>query len=340
MWRARHEPEKAIASIQRALKLADGDPQRVLAITQEYLQILASAKKYAELVSECGVLLQNQQVAERMWWVYQMRGVGQAHLGHADEAEKDFDTAVRVAAATHNFAASSLVMQSMADSLGAEAAIGRAKERAAGGDPHWNLMLAYLYFTREDFGSAAAAVEKVLAAGDALPPADRETALSVAGSVYMRNGNIKKAEAAYQQLLTVNADDAVALNNLACIYAEHLDAADPQRALKYAERAYDLMSRSGRTDANLLDTYGWVLVLSGRVDEGVQQLRSALQRGETIDVRYHLGAALLKQGDATAGAAELKKAQALVDAAEAAGKPVDAKLKGQVGEAMKQVQQK
>ena len=63
--------------------------------------------------------------------------------------------------------------------------------------------------------------------------------------------------------------------------------------LNSARGAYEVAA----TNADVSDTYGWILVQMGDVSEGVRVLREALRlRDDNPTVLYHLGAAQAKLG--------------------------------------------
>ena len=102
------------------------------------------------------------------------------------------------------------------------------------------------------------------------------------------------AIARYRAILEINADNALALNNLAWLLAE---AGDP-KAREYAERAYQLTP----FQPSVIDTLGWTLVRTGDVARGAQLLRLASNMAPNEnEIRLHLGRALIKSGDKDAG---------------------------------------
>ncbi len=85
-------------------------------------------------------------------------------------------------------------------------------------------------------------------------------------------------------------ENALVLNNLAWVYQQQKD----ERALSTAERVLKLND----TDPNVLDTVGWILVEQGKAERGLALLRKAAAAApKSPDIQYHLGAALLKNGD-------------------------------------------
>lgn len=44
-----------------------------------------------------------------------------------------------------------------------------------------------------------------------------------------------------------------------------------------------------------MDTYGWLLVLSGQVDQGIDMLRNANDIRQVPDIHYHLGEAYIRK---------------------------------------------
>ena len=93
--------------------------------------------------------------------------------------------------------------------------------------------------------------------------------------------------------------DGRTLNNLA--WALHT-VKDP-RAADFAERAYQLTPNQPA----VVDTFGWILVSRGRVNEGIQMLLKAVSLdANNPEIRYHLAQALAQAGDKARARTELK----------------------------------
>ncbi|MFT5175673.1 MAG: Tfp pilus assembly protein PilF, partial [Gammaproteobacteria bacterium] len=113
------------------------------------------------------------------------------------------------------------------------------------------------------------------------------------------SGDEAQAVADYERVLETNPDNVLALNNLAWLY----EARGDTRALTMAKKAYDLLPER----AEVADTYGWFLVKSGKVEQGLSLLDKALKGAPgNADIRYHQAAALHQAG-------ESKRATALLD---------------------------
>jgi putative PEP-CTERM system TPR-repeat lipoprotein len=94
----------------------------------------------------------------------------------------------------------------------------------------------------------------------------------------------------YEQLLAINASNVVAANNLAWLYASSGD----DRALAVAAQAAQLAPDSPAVQ----DTYGWLQVLDGQLEEGIVTLRDAWQRAPgLVEIGYHLAEGLARSGD-------------------------------------------
>ncbi|MEO8302821.1 MAG: XrtA/PEP-CTERM system TPR-repeat protein PrsT [Betaproteobacteria bacterium] len=106
---------------------------------------------------------------------------------------------------------------------------------------------------------------------------------------YLRTGNLAAARTSYDRLLERRRDDAAVLNNLAQVALRQGD----KSALDYAENAL----RVAPADPGVIDTVGWVLVQQGQLDRGVGVLRDArLRDPNSLEIRYHLAAALAQAG--------------------------------------------
>ena len=100
---------------------------------------------------------------------------------------------------------------------------------------------------------------------------------------------MQKSIAHHQKLKEQDGNNPMILNNLAWLYQS---VGDP-RALAEARRAYELSPRA----AVVKDTYGWVLVSQGSVDQGVKLLEEATALApDEPEIQYHLALGRVKQG--------------------------------------------
>lgn len=81
------------------------------------------------------------------------------------------------------------------------------------------------------------------------------------------NNDTDQAIAAYEKILELDPATPAALNNLAWLYYERKDL----RAAEYAKKAYDLAPGI----AAIADTYGWILVEKGELQQGIEVLSKA-----------------------------------------------------------------
>ncbi len=113
---------------------------------------------------------------------------------------------------------------------------------------------------------------------------------------FQRTNRRDDAVAQYERVLTATPDDALSLNNLAWMLFEDGSAAQRERGVELAARAYEL--EGGNLD--IADTYGWLLFKSGDVEGGLRVLEQALAASDprsNPDLAYHLAAALSETGD-------------------------------------------
>jgi tetratricopeptide (TPR) repeat protein len=340
MWVTRNQPEKALARIREAIALSQGQSQRTLPLMQDYLSILARLKKYQQLQAECDELLKSPELAKSSWWIYQMRAIALSFTeGKRPDALNDFDKALAIAAEISNSDATAVIIQTIVDTIGLDPAIERCEREANKGDNHWRVILTYLYFSKKDYAKAEATIEAVLAAPQKLKPEEVEPAYSVAGSVYMLTGKYDKADAMYQKILKTRPEDIMALNNLACLWADLLDKPDPAKALTYSNRAMEIIQAHNITDPNSLDTHGWVLTCNDRADEAISYLQASVDSHATVDAHYHLGIALMKKNLAIEAQQHLEKARKMLDDRKNKGQLVDAKLEAHLNDAIVKVKQ-
>lgn len=130
---------------------------------------------------------------------------------------------------------------------------------------------------------------------------DEPAAQRMLATAYVDAGRTGEAIEIYEGLLQKTPENIALLNDLALLYQETGD----ERALEFAKRAYE----SSPTEPATMDTYGWILVRQGRVDEGAAILRNAKLRAPAVlEIRYHLAVALKALGDAAEAKRELTEA--------------------------------
>jgi Tfp pilus assembly protein PilF len=113
------------------------------------------------------------------------------------------------------------------------------------------------------------------------------------GMVYEREHDYRRAREEYQLALDSGFESPQLYNAIAWLDIEFLGA-DPKLVEPYAARAYALDPKN----PDILDTYGWVLVQAGKVQEGLSLLEKAKQLKPAIYcINLHLGVAYAKLGN-------------------------------------------
>ena len=145
-----------------------------------------------------------------------------------------------------------------------------------------------LYGAQRRAGDNAAA-DKTLREWVDKYPLDTTARVTLASAMH-QSGDKAAAIREYEKVLEQQPGNVIALNNLAWLYHEKGDA----RGMKLAEQAYRAVP--GRPE--IADTYGWLLVESGKVEQGLSILEAATKNAPNNgDIRYHYAAGLAKAGD-------------------------------------------
>lgn len=126
------------------------------------------------------------------------------------------------------------------------------------------------------------------------------------GMAYEAQQRYDDAMAEYREALRLDPQFAPAANNLAWLYAERGQNLDV--ALTLAQTAMEQLP----SNPGVADTLGWLYYKKGAYLKAVALLRESSEKlPENAVIRYHLGMALHKNGDAPAAKRELKRALAL-----------------------------
>jgi len=299
MYSARNMHERAALKIREALSVDRTNGE----LLRDYLDILEAGRMWPQLLAETeGALAADKNLAATGWWVHVKRAVALSNMDRKQEAMATCGKAIDIVQADKNADQDVLIaiIDKIRMTLDNERAIVRATMLASEKKPEaalWKVVLAYLYLQGGDNAKAEAQIEEARAQLSVMEEKNVITCLSVAGNIYMANAHYDKARAVYEDLLAKRPEDLGALNNLACVYAEHSTPTDLPKALQYSQRALTVMNQRNTPDASVLDTVGWMNVLAGgaNLDAGIDYLVNSIKVNEIAEAQYHLGEAYLKK---------------------------------------------
>lgn len=118
-------------------------------------------------------------------------------------------------------------------------------------------------------------------------------ALLMLAQVEDRSGQRASAVSYYRDVLNIDANNLVALNNL----ANRLASENPDEALKLAQQAME----AAPNNPGVEDTLGWIYYRKGMYQSAVEYLKGATDKDPNPRRRLHLGLAYLKSGQRDLG---------------------------------------
>jgi predicted Zn-dependent protease len=117
---------------------------------------------------------------------------------------------------------------------------------------------------------------------------------------YQASGDSANAITQFERMVALQPANAAALNNLAVLYQNKGD----KRAEDIALQAYKRANKS----PEVADTYGWILLESGKVSEGAKILATAaVAAPKNPDIQFHNAVAMAKTGDGAGGRKRLQE---------------------------------
>ena len=159
-------------------------------------------------------------------------------------------------------------------------------------------MLGQVYVKQRKLDEARARFD-VLAEKESKPIA----ALTMSGMILQAQGNTAQAKQRFERAVALDAQAAVAANNLAWIYVES------NENLEQAVRLAVTASQALPDAPEVLDTLGWVYYKNNQPALAVAPLVRAVQRAPGNPLyRYHLGLAYEQAGDVTRSRESFTKA--------------------------------
>jgi tetratricopeptide (TPR) repeat protein len=139
-----------------------------------------------------------------------------------------------------------------------------------------------------------------------------------------------KAVATYQKLLAIDPKNVQALNNLACVLADDYQPPRVEEGMTYVRQAMAILGQRGTSDPLVDDTYGWLLILSGRNTEGVDVLHRVVDRMPIVDGYYHLAEGYLRMNNPAEAQRQVNLALEAIAKAQQTSQPVDSKMRARV----------
>ena len=278
----------------------------------ELKRLLNDFPQSAEVQTELGVVAiseKNYVAAEQIFGKSQERGADDplAAVGLAEtySAQKQFDKAIQVLQGEFKKSPRSPIIGKLlaftatrAGNYGVAIDVYQRMLEASPKEPGLYYSLAQAYFARQDYEHAVQALKH---AKELAPQDGRiDTMLAAALNQLGRNGDAKPY---LERVLQSQPNNPVALNNMAFYLAENGGNLD--EAQRLAQQAV----QKAPGEANFSDTLGWVYVKKNMHGAAAQIFRNLVEKQpNNATLHYHLGVALIGQGDSGSAAFELRTA--------------------------------
>ena len=295
MWQRRQQNGKAIDALEKALEMDKESMQ----IVRSCLMGLLEAKAYDKALA-----LADSYKNKPLWSVWVNAVVGRIMVFKKQDRKADelFLKSVEEARPEELSFVVSQIREAYGSKIAIEKMVAQSKKRPT----DWyvkvlvgNLCTAAIADPKEKFTAAdrsrysqLAIDNYVVAVEKAKRPEDIAMLSNRLGKAYYDKGKPREAEKAYLKCLEITPGNHAALNNLAYLYVDDLN--EPEKALPYVKKVIRLRPQ----DANVLDTYGWVLGRLKEYDKAKVFLQRSIERDpELAACRYHLGWVLEQTGD-------------------------------------------
>lgn len=252
-----------------------------------------------------------------------MVGWAYSRVGQVERGLEKFDQAM--SAAGQDFLVYSRVVNEMIGALGKDETLKRVRAQAEASPENIDKQKALIHMLHADQkpDEAIALCDRILKL--AVRKEDKLFALVGAGMLLEQLERYEDAKAKYEEALKIDSNEPTALNNLAYLLVDRMNR--PAEALPYAEQANRIHRRS---NANVLDTLGWIQAEMGKHREAAGTLLRALEVDrDNIAAQYHLGVVHKRLGEREEALARLKSAKKAIENQRSSSfvKEVDAELR-------------
>ena len=246
----------------------------------------------ALVTMENGMQQEAEEYFNRLIALGQHKNVALYYLGRLKEGQKDFNAArkyyLEVGSGKHFMTAQVALTQMLVRQDKTEEAIRGISEarlrNPARAEPLF-LLEGEVLIGDGQKGKALALLDKGV---EYLPKS--VNLLYSRAMLHEKMNNLPGLEADLKKLLTIEPDNAAALNALGYTLADRTDRYKEAEAL--VRKAYELDSM----DPAILDSMGWIQYKLGNLEEAVKYLRMAYEQYPDPEVAAHLGEVLWKMG--------------------------------------------
>lgn len=293
--------EQEIEGYEKAAELGQYQPEVVRPLFRAYKDAgrFGAIIQYATEKLSSDLLERDPEILTSLGWAY-------LKAGRQEECSQAYAQALVVTG--KDFAEHTIVVNSVVGALGAKSALNWAESMAKMDPDNVNMRraLVHLFKMNDKTDRAIAECDHIME----MTPVDSDMVFAHMAKGMLLNtlDQSQQAKTEYEAALKIDPDQPMALNNLAYLLAKSLDK--PAEALPYAKRA----SRLRPQDDNVLDTYGWVLSLNGKLGDATGTLLRALEiNRDNLDATFHLGLVFLKQKEFEEARFRLNRAKELAE---------------------------
>lgn len=279
MWSVRNDPNRAVSALARALELAPDNPD----IINAHMLALVRAGEFNEAMVVADRYVDNQLLG---FAAKAVRARSLAALNRGSEAQSAFQALAGSDVGPRQL---DILRRMMVDAYGPSRATRMFNEwLTAKGTANWAQLdaLSTMALAASDIDLAVKLLEQALE--QVSQPAGKAMLLEKLAMAYYNKKDFANAEKYHLQAMgNATPQDDIYLqivNNIAYLYANDLQ--QYEKAVDFAGQAARMMP--GNPD--VLDTYAWALLKTGRTNEAIEQLQLAIALPRTKGVyHYHLG---------------------------------------------------
>jgi tetratricopeptide (TPR) repeat protein len=321
------------AAYQNSLKINSQSPD--IEAFDGRMKSLLGAKKYDQLQAEATKYLDGPFASI----AYSRMADAKAYAGDKASAVQYFRRALEKAGTNENFIIE--ILKEMNNTVGFDETVKWCNEKIQSQPDSIavNIALFNLYNINQQYNKALEYADNCikLTTDSEQVKTLRFNKATLLYAVYNKTSDktyLEKAIKEYESILQKEPTNIAVLNNLAYMLIEsHMDAG---KALEYAERAY----KTASNNANVIDTYGYVLLKNGKLKEADEYMQRALQQYEKdkmsapMDVYEHIGMVKEKLGQDAEALDAYKRAMEL------ASKDISQEVKNRISAAIERLSSK